>query len=299
MNGNPSTPNGVQDIENGTSLCGCLPIRWRRWKKSRVSETELSPTKNGGKPDRRHPNITEAGHAEQAPPTTLAEHIPSSESADNRSEPRVIDGIGESPSQHGDPPHSDPSPQNAETQSTRLDTECSPSLESTTTPSMGPTSTPSSNPLDPQLLSTASEPSPIGDTSPRNPPSYESLPGEDFNPYVEESFANEFPDPQQNPTLARIQAEKKFKETAQKLEELVRKTKQVSGEEFETTPIDFSDAAIYKHAESIKAVMEEILKKRSEVTRSKSGQFIDKWFQAMFTVVKSTVQMLSVLYLVL
>jgi len=98
------------------------------------------------------------------------------------------------------------------------------------------------------------------------------------------------------PSLARMEAERNFRKAADKLNELARKKRRDPSDDF-PSPGEFSDAEIYAHAKSIKTVMEEFLKKTvlSEATRSKSSKFIDKWFQATFTIFKSNVQVLSVI----
>jgi hypothetical protein len=93
--------------------------------------------------------------------------------------------------------------------------------------------------------------------------------------------------------VTRIQAERDFRNAADKLDELVRGTKPGRGDYF-PSPGEFSDVAIYTHAQRINAGMEVFLKEKvaSEVTRSKISKFMDKWFQATFIIVKSTVHIL-------
>ena len=98
------------------------------------------------------------------------------------------------------------------------------------------------------------------------------------------------------PSLERVEAEGNFRKAADKLDELTRKTRRDPIDDFPSLG-EFSDAEIYAHAKSIKAVMEEFLKQKvlSEATRSRSSKFIDKWFQATFTIFKSNMQVLSVI----
>jgi hypothetical protein len=322
MNGNPSTPNPAQAIEDRKTFCGCLPIRWLSKRKSQLSQ-ELSPMKNGGGTSVKTVNSHQAHIVEPTPPTTLVEPAPISGSADNRSESGshpVTEPVEESSAQRGHPAQSDP-PAILETQST-THTESTLPLEPTpTSPPAESISDPSSHPPHAEPPPTLVEMAPVVETpildtvaeimardresaamslSPNTtpsgaPPPYEAR-ADDSHSHVE-SVQDEFPDPQLNPTLARKDAEKKFREAAEKLDELVRKTRPVRESDDFPTPSEFTDAAIYTHAKSIKAVMEEFLKQKniSEATRSKSSKFIDKWFQATFTIVKSTLQLLSVL----
>ena len=100
------------------------------------------------------------------------------------------------------------------------------------------------------------------------------------------SFSPDFP-------VTRIQAERNFRNAADKLDEVVRGTKLGSGDYF-LSPGELSDVAIYTHANTINAGMEVFLKEKvvSEATGSKISKFIDKWFQATFIIVKSTVHIL-------
>ena len=131
------------------------------------------------------------------------------------------------------------------------------------------------------------------------PPPYE--PRWDDSHTLVESVQDEYPDPQLKPIMARMAAERKFKQAADKLDELVQKTRPYREIDDFPTPSEFTDIAIYTPAKSIKAVMEEFLKQKvvSEATRSKCSKFLDKWFQATFTIVKSTRQLLSVFLYVL
>ena len=128
------------------------------------------------------------------------------------------------------------------------------------------------------------------------PPPYQPRSDDDRSQMDHSDLAEEFPDPEENPTVARKEAERKFKEAADKLNELVKKNKREPGEVVTDAPTDFSDEAIKKHTQSIKAVMEDILRQKVEsaATRSKTSEFIDKWIQATLPVVKATLQMLSV-----
>ena len=319
MNGNPSTPNAAQAIEDQKTFCGCLPIRWLSKRKSQLSQTELSPMKNGGKTVKGGLNSHQAHNVEATPPTTPVEPVPISGSADNKSEsesPSVTEPVEESSAQRGDPAQSDP-PAILETQSTTHTESTLPLEPTSTSPPAESISDPSSHPPHAEPPPTLVEMVPVVETpildtvaeimardressatpnAPSGaPPPYEPR-ADDSHSHVE-SVQDDFPDPQLNPTLARKEAEKKFREAADKLDELVRKTRPVRESDDFPTPSEFTDAAIYTHAKSIKAVMEEFLKQKniSEATRSKSSKFIDKWFQATFTIVKSTLQLLSVL----
>src|SRR5271154_684785 len=119
MNGNPSTAPPIEDPQ---TFCGCLPIRWLSKRKSQLSQTELSPMKNGGKTVKRGLDSHQAHIVEPTPPTTLVEPVPISGPADNRSESgsrSVTEPVEESSPQRGHPAQSDP-PAILETQSMTL-----------------------------------------------------------------------------------------------------------------------------------------------------------------------------------
>jgi len=280
-----------------------------------LTQTERSSVKDGEQPGKTGLNSHETNNVESAPPTTPVELVLVSGSADKSGSESVTAPMEVSSSRRDDPSQSDPL--NAETQSTSL-TESTVPLEPTASSLPAelnydpPSHRPHSQPP-PTLVETVPiEETPILDTVAEimerdrenstmglSPPPYEPR-AEDSHSQAE-SVPGESPDIPVIPSMDRMEAERKFKEAANKLDELVRRTRPDREVDDFPTPSEFTDAAIYTHAKSIKAIMEEFLKQKvvSEATRSKSSKFIDKWFQATFTIVKSTLQLLSVFLYVL
>src|SRR5271170_3978875 len=235
MNGNPSTPNPAQAIEDPQTFCGCLPIRWLSKRKSQLSQTELqSPMKNGGKTVKTGPGSHQAHIVEPTPPTRLVEPVPISGSPDNRSESgshTVTEPVEESSAQRGHPAQSDP-PAILETQSMTLTESTLPLEPASTSPPAEVISDPPPHAEPPPtlvemapivetpILDTVAEimardreslAMPLSSNTPSGaPPPYEPR-ADDSHSHVE-SLQDEFPDPQLNPTLARKEAEKKFRE---------------------------------------------------------------------------------------
>ena len=312
-NGNSTRADPAHHVENRKLIWGCIPCSWFPSRKRQPMQAAHSAGENDGTR-----NLDSGNDERPTPAKPVGDVVPAASNnniPERESHPPIVTP-GESSPQIGDTAQSDPSEPlaaNIETQSTSFPESTQPLEQTTTSP---PTShrhnPPSSIPLPPpQLIVT--EPNSIDEPpliptgrrmeressavhlSPNSngePPPYEPGTSGDSHSQAGSAFSN-VPQPSAHRSDARKDAERKFKEAADKLHELVRKTRPESG--FQTSS-DFSDVEIDLHANSVKKILEDFLRVRgaSKATQSKSSQFIDKWAKATITIMKSTLQLLNV-----